>query len=63
MSLSAAIRRADRQPLGTVEEVKTKLTEAFPGVQFTLVETPGPNPIPRFSRLGILWPSGHFSDW
>jgi hypothetical protein len=54
MSLSAAIRRADRQPLGTVEEVKTRLTEAFPGVQFTLVETPGPNPIPRFSRLGIF---------
>ncbi len=54
MSLSAAITRADRQPLGTVEEVKTRLTEAFPGVQFTLVETPGPNSIPRFSRLGIF---------
>ncbi len=54
MSLSAVIRRPDRQPLGTVEEVKARLSEAFPGMEFMLVESPGPNAIPPFSRLGIF---------
>jgi hypothetical protein len=53
VSLSAVIRRNDRQPLGSVEKVKASLSEAFPSVQFTLVTKSGP-PIPRFSGLGIF---------
>jgi hypothetical protein len=53
MSLSAVIRRNDRQPLGSVEEVKARLTEAFPGVEFTLIKEPGPQS-PLFSRTGIF---------
>jgi hypothetical protein len=35
MSLTGTIRRRDRGPLGTVEEVKRRLSGAFPGVRFT----------------------------
>jgi hypothetical protein len=34
MSLDAIIRRVDRQPLGSIEEVQQKLIDAFPGIQF-----------------------------
>ena|SRR5437899_7108371 len=37
MSLSGIIRRGDRQPLGSPEQVKTRLNKTFPGTQFTLV--------------------------
>jgi hypothetical protein len=43
MALGGVIRRGDRQPLGTADEVKTELKEAFPGARFTLVR--GPHPI------------------
>ena len=34
MSLRGIIRRPDRGPLGSEEEVMVRLSEAFPGVQF-----------------------------
>ena len=34
MSLSGTIRRLDKGPLGTVQEVQQRLAEAFPGVRF-----------------------------
>jgi hypothetical protein len=37
MSLRGTIRRPDKGPLGTVDEVKHHLSEAFPGVQFSYV--------------------------
>jgi hypothetical protein len=53
MSFSGFIRQQDGGPLGSVDDVKARLNEAFPGVEFTLVKDGGP-PIPRFSRLGIF---------
>src|SRR5216684_5438060 len=41
MSLSGTIRRGDRQPLGSPEQVKTQLAKAFPGTQFILVRDGG----------------------
>ena len=35
MSLEGTIRRSGGGPLGTAEEVKLRLSDAFPGVQFT----------------------------
>jgi hypothetical protein len=43
MALGGVIRRGDRQPLGTVDEVKDQLNDAFPGSTFTRVH--GPHPI------------------
>ena len=43
MALGGVIRRGDRQPLGTAEEVKNALKDAFPGTKFTLVR--GPHPV------------------
>lgn len=37
MSLSGVVRRADKGPLGSVEDVHRELSRAFPGVRFTLV--------------------------
>src|SRR5712691_5217364 len=56
MGLDQVVRRADRRPLGTDEEVKAKLDEAFPGMRYVRVDGPGPNPFPRLSfwRL-VLW--------
>jgi hypothetical protein len=36
MSLTGTIRRPDGSPLGSVEEVKRRLSDTFPGVQFIL---------------------------
>jgi hypothetical protein len=37
MSLSGIVRRRDRQPLGSPEQVKTQLSGAFPGTRFLLI--------------------------
>jgi hypothetical protein len=37
MSLTGIIRRRDRRPLGSVEDVKRGLAGPFPGVEFTYV--------------------------
>jgi hypothetical protein len=42
MSLTGTIRRSDRGPLGTVEEVKRHLSDAFPGTRFTYVASKPP---------------------
>ena len=47
MSISGIIRRGDRRPLGSLEQVKTRLNEAFPGTQFTFV-----------SDSNVIQPSG-----
>ena len=36
MSLSGTIRRPDKRPLGSVEDVKRRVSDAFPGIQFVL---------------------------
>src|SRR5260370_36979015 len=36
MSLDAVSRRADGQPLGSIEEAQQKLIDAFPGIQFAI---------------------------
>jgi len=41
MSLDAIIRRADGQPLGSIEQVQQKLKDAFPGVQFAIEQARG----------------------
>jgi hypothetical protein len=55
MSLTGTIRRHDRGPLGTVEEVKRHLADAFPGTTFRYVgsEPPGVSAIrwPLRARL------------
>jgi hypothetical protein len=50
MSLTGTIRRRDRRPLGTVEEVKRHLSEAFPGTRFTYVASKPPG------AAAIRWP-------
>jgi hypothetical protein len=60
MSLSEVIRRPDGRPLGSDEEIKARLDEAFPGMRYVRVDGPTPLPLPRWSlrssllRL-ILW--------
>src|ERR1700730_3936897 len=59
MSLRGTIRRRDDGPLGTVEEVKRHLSDAFPGVWFAYqaVEPPGVADVrknmPLFLRLWL----------
>jgi hypothetical protein len=52
MSLTGTIRRPNRDPLGTVEEVEHHLSDAFPGVQFSYhaQEPPG------LAALGLRLP-------
>src|ERR1700692_1131464 len=54
MSFGQVIRRADRQPLGSDEEVKAKLDEAFPGMRYARVDRPPPLPLPRWSLRSSL---------
>jgi hypothetical protein len=42
MGFSAVIRRPDKGPLGSVDEVRRELYRAFPGAQFTLIEREAP---------------------
>jgi hypothetical protein len=42
MSLSGVVRRPDKGPLGSVEDVRRELSRAFPGVRFTLVTHQSP---------------------
>jgi hypothetical protein len=52
MALTGTIRRPDRRPLGTVEEVKRHLSEAFPGVRFSYhAQKP-----PGLAELGLRLP-------
>jgi hypothetical protein len=53
MALGAVIRRGDRQPLGTADEVKDELKEAFPGTRFILIR--GPHPI---ESMMMMHPKG-----
>lgn len=56
MSLGATLRRADRRPLGSDEDVKAKLSEAFPGIAYIFVEHSPPLRLPRFSPLRLwIW--------
>jgi hypothetical protein len=59
MSLRGTIRRPDNGPLGTVEEVKRHLSDAFPGTRFVYqaAEPPGVaeahKNMPLFLRLWL----------
>jgi hypothetical protein len=53
MGLSAVIRRPDRQPLGSVEEVQQKVIDAFPGTSFAIEHGQGAIQ-PRGFSVGAL---------
>ena|ERR1700730_11172410 len=56
MSFTQVIKRADRRPLGTAEEVKVRLDEAFPGMRYVRIDKPSELPLPRWSWLRlVLW--------
>ena len=42
MSITGTIRRSDRGPLGTAEDVKRHLADAFPGVELTFAASEPP---------------------
>jgi hypothetical protein len=54
MSLTGTIRRSDKGPLGTVEDVKRHLSGAFPGIRFIL-EKGEPPDLVEFRRNLPLW--------
>ena len=54
MSLRGIIRRPDRGPLGSEEEVMVRLSVAFPGVQFQYEAEEPP---------GIAWSRKQMSTW
>lgn len=61
MALDAVIRRGDRQPLGSLEQVKAQIEKAFPGTQFKFVRDDGIpswlNPaLPLLELLGSRYP-------
>ena|SRR6266496_1149934 len=56
--LSAVIRRPDRRSLGNPEQVKSHLSDEFPGLEFIYFEKPDGPPIalPFFSVVRLmLW--------
>ena len=54
MSIDGVIRRGDRKPLGSPEQVKAQLNEAFPGTQFIFVRDGGVVPPLGFSLVSLL---------
>src|ERR1700751_5759238 len=56
MSFTQTIRSPDRRPLGTVDQVKTRLNEAFSGMRYVRIDESPDLPFPRWSwvRL-VLW--------
>ena len=48
MGLDQVIRRPDRRPLGSDEQVKAGLDKAFPGMRYVRVEESPPLPLPRW---------------
>jgi hypothetical protein len=54
VSIDGVIRRGDRKPLGSTEEVKAQLGKAFPGIQFTFVRDGGVAPSLGFSFVSLL---------
>ena len=69
MALGGSIRRRDRKPLGDAEGVKSRIIEAFPGVDFLLITEPEAWPAPNSILLRLvssLWKTryphweGHF---
>jgi hypothetical protein len=60
MALGGIIRRRDKRPLGSPEQVKAALLEVFPGTRFALMRDPG-LPRPRgFSATALLI---RLSEW
>jgi hypothetical protein len=54
MSLEGTIRRPDNGPLGTEEDVKRHLSDAFPGVRF-VYQAEEPPEVARVYQQMLLW--------
>lgn len=61
MATEFTLRRKDRQPLGTFEEVQTTLRRIFPGVQFWWT-TSGPEKVQQAEQNGGPLPP-HIKEW
>jgi len=58
MSLRGTVRRPDKGPLGSVEEVKRHLSKAFPGVRFTYQANEPPGSAAARKKMSLflrLW--------
>lgn len=57
MSLGLLIQRADRQSLGTVDQVKAELVAVFPGLKLVVIEAPGSNVLAGLDIVSrfLLW--------
>jgi len=54
MGFTQVIRRADRRPLGTDDDVRARLNKAFPGMRYVRIDNPPDLPLPRWSWLRLL---------
>jgi hypothetical protein len=54
MSLSGTIRRSDRGPLGTADDVRRHLSDAFPGVRFQYEAEAPPGMAQAHKQMSLL---------